>query len=298
MYLEICNVAAAVGKNPYESKEKTLLISWARHCPVKVLNYLINNKCIVKMDQFEVSYTELEKQTVSDLLPKEYDIHDFTKIENTIINEYKKKRNNEQDNTEIEHLKEYTQDLLKKTNGNNQEHNIIQKEEYIKGNDKMYYYNIFDDACIGGKNDARINDILLEIKTRTKKQNIRKNEYDLYQLICYLLASGLTKGKIVQVYDKIKYDSDLETDKEYGIIDLNEDIWIKLSDNIVFELQNYFNMLRELIKTSNYIYLSSVIPLELRPISKYQLNSNNGKVNFFEDNIKFKNLLKNLLKFF
>ena len=30
MYLEISNVAAALGKNPYESKEKTLLISWAR----------------------------------------------------------------------------------------------------------------------------------------------------------------------------------------------------------------------------------------------------------------------------
>ena len=36
MYLEISNVAAALGKNPYESREKILLLSWARHCPKKV----------------------------------------------------------------------------------------------------------------------------------------------------------------------------------------------------------------------------------------------------------------------
>ena len=72
----------------------------------------------------------------------------------------------------------------------------------------MYYYNITEDACIGGKNDASISDVLIEIKTRTRKQNIRRNEYDLYQLICYLMATGIEKGKVVQMYNKEKWSKD------------------------------------------------------------------------------------------
>tara|TARA_B100001093_G_C26842707_1_gene1021327 strand:- start:456 stop:1340 length:885 start_codon:yes stop_codon:yes gene_type:complete len=290
MYLEISNVAAALGKNPYESKEKMLLVSWARHCPKIVFDYLIYNNCIIEIKESEISFTQMEKETVSESLPKEYDVKDFVKIENDIINEYKRKRNNEQSETEIEHLKEYTKDILKKTNGNNQEFNIIKNEKYKRGNDKMYYYNIMEDACIGGKNDAIKNDILIEIKTRTRQQNVRKNEYDLYQLICYLIATGINKGKIVQVYNKVKYDSDFETEQEYGIIDLTEDKWKNLSNNIILNLKNYFNELRELIKTSNYIYLSNVIPNKIRPICKYEIIDD--KYIFCEDNVKFKNLLK------
>ena len=51
MYLEISNVAAALGKNPYESKEKMLLVSWARHCPKIVFDYLIYNNCIIEIKQ-------------------------------------------------------------------------------------------------------------------------------------------------------------------------------------------------------------------------------------------------------
>ena len=140
------------------------------------------------------------------------------------------------------------------------------------------------------KNDAIQNDVLIEIKTRTRQQNVRKNEYDLYQLICYLMATGLTKGKIVQVFNKIKYDSDVETDNEYGIIDLNEDKWIKISGSIIFNLIDYFNNLRELIKTSNYMYLSMVIPDKIRPICKYEIIDD--KYVYCEDNVKFKNLLR------
>ena len=296
MYLEISNVASALGKNPYESKEKTLLISWARHCPNIVLNYLIDNGCIEKKGD-EISFTELEKETVINSLPREYDAKDFKKIEDDIIYEYKKKRNNEQTESEILHLQEYTKDLLKKTNGIKQESNIITRENYKCGNDKMYYYRINNDACIGGKNDAVDKDILIEIKTRTRKQNIRKNEYDLYQLICYLIATGLNKGKIVQVFDKVKYDSDVETNNEYGIIDLRVEKWRILSENIILNLKSYFDELRELIKNSKFIYLSTVIPNYIRPICKYDIIDSSeiiskDNVCFCEDNVKFKNLFR------
>lgn len=296
MYLEISNVAAALGKNPYESREKTLLVSWARHCPEVVKNFLIDNKCISSLKENEESFSNLQIETYNVVIPEQYDVNDFAKIEKDIVEEYKRKRNNEQSQEEIKQLKTYTQDLLKKNNGNIQENNIIQKENYIKGNDKMYYYEIFPNACIGGKNDAVIGKILLEIKTRTRRQNVRRNEYDLYQLICYLLATGISSGKIVQLYNKEKFDSDIATEQEYGIIDITKDDWKDLSIEIIEGLKEYFNELSDLIKNSKYIYLTNVIPKRIRPIAKYLIEEDSNKITLCEENIKFKNLFRHITK--
>lgn len=296
MYLEISNVAAALGKNPYESREKTLLVSWARHCPQEVKNFLIDNKCIISLKENEESFSNLQIETYNVIIPEQYDVNDFSKIENEVVEEYKRKRNNEQNEKEIKQLKTYTQDLLKKNNGNIQENNIIQKENYTKGNDKMYYYEINPNACIGGKNDAFIGEILLEIKTRTRRQNVRRNEYDLYQLICYLLSTGISSGKIVQLFNKEKFDSDIATEKEYGIIDITKDEWKDLSIEIIEGLKEYFNELSELIKSSKYIYLTNVIPKRIRPIAKYLIEEDTDKIVLCEENIKFKNLFRHITK--
>ena len=290
MYLEISNVAAALGKNPYESREKMLLISWARHAPKNVLKYLCENQCIINLGE-EETYTELQKEVYNVVLPEQFDVKDFASIENKVVEEYKRKRNNEQSEEEIKKLKEYTKDLLKKNNGNIQENNIIKKENYTAGNDRMYYYNITEEACIGGKNDATIGDTLLEIKTRTRRQNVRRNDYDLYQLICYLMATGTNKGKIVQVYNKEKFDSNEATEQEYGLIDITEEPWKDFVEEIKEGLQVYFEDLDELIKTSNYMYLSLVIPKKIRPIAKID-----EEIGFCDDNIKFKNLFRHLEK--
>jgi len=291
MYLEISNIAAALGKNPYESREKMLLISWARHCPQIVMKYLIDNKCILPLGINEETFSELQKEVYKEALPKDFDVKDFPQIEKTIIQEYKRKRNNEQTKEELDKLQEYTKDLLKKNNGNLQETKIIEKEHYIKGNDKMYYYNVMPDACIGGKNDAVIGDVLIEIKTRIKRANVRRNDYDLYQLVGYLIATGIKKGKIVQVYNKEKFDSDIADEKEYGLIDITEECWRELSDEIIIGLKEYFNELSSLINSSKFNYLSGVIPKSVRPIAKID-----NEIGFCEENIKFKNLLRFLNK--
>ena len=64
MYLEISSVAAALGKNPYESREKTLLISWARHCPKTTKEYLIKHECISQLKENEQTFTELQKKHI------------------------------------------------------------------------------------------------------------------------------------------------------------------------------------------------------------------------------------------
>ena len=63
MYLEISNVAAALGKNQYESREKTLLVSWARHCPDVVRNFLIeNNFRPIVFDNLKFAHGESQKR--------------------------------------------------------------------------------------------------------------------------------------------------------------------------------------------------------------------------------------------
>jgi hypothetical protein len=290
MYLEISNIAAALGKNPYETKEKMLLTSWARHSPSVVFEYLVKNNCIKQLGINEQSFSELQKEIYENVLPDEYDVKDFKKIEEKVVKEYKEKRNNQQTEEEVNELVKLTKDSLKKDNGNLQEDKLIQTEKYKKGNDRMYYYNINENCCIGGKHDASDNELLIEIKTRVKKANVRRNDYDLYQLIGYLLATDKKKGKIVQVYNKQKYDSDVASEIEFGVINIEEESWKELSVEIINGLKIYFDELNELIKSGKFIYLNSVIPNKIRPIAKYTLNVN--KIDICEENIKFKNLLR------
>lgn len=300
MYLEISNIAAALGKNPYESKQKMLLTSWARHAPKKVFEYLVQNECIIKLAQDEETFSKMQDETYAELLPKDFDNKDFSTIEQKVVEEYKKKRNNEQTEEEIKRLKTFTQNSLKKDLGNVQEKNIIQEQKYNKGNNKMFYKSITEDFCIGGKHDASsdTDDLLIEIKTRTRKQNVRRNEYDLYQLVGYLLATNYKQGKIVQIYNKEKFDSNTATEQEFGIISIEEEDspWRPIANEIITGLKSYSDELRELIKTGNYLYLDSVIPKKVRPIAKFDLFSNvdadKKEVILCEENVQYKNLLR------
>lgn len=300
MYLEISNISAALGKNPYESKQKMLLTSWARHASKEVFEYLVQNKCIIKLAQDEETFSKMQDETYAELLPKDFDNKDFLTIEQKVVEEYKKKRNNEQTEEEIKRLKKITQNSLKKDLGNVQEKNIIEEQKYNKGNNKMFYYNITEDFCIGGKHDASsdTDDLLIEIKTRTRKQNVRRNEYDLYQLVGYLLATSYKQGKIVQIYNKEKFDSDTATEKEFGIISIEEEDspWKPIANEIITGLKTYSDELRELIKTGNYMYLDTVIPKKVRPIAKYDLlsnvDNNEEEVILCEENVQYKNLLR------
>ena len=300
MYLEISNIAAALGKNPYESRQKMLLTSWARHVPQKVFEYLVQNKCITRLAQEEETFSKMQEETYAELLPKDFDNKDFSSIEQKVVEEYKKKRNNEQTEEEIKRLKKITHNSLKKDLGNVQEKNIIEEQKYNKGNNKMFYKSITEDFCIGGKHDASSDkdNLLIEIKTRTRKQNVRRNEYDLYQLVGYLLATSYKQGKIVQIYNKEKFDSDIATEKEFGIISIEEEDspWKPIADEIITGLKTYSDELRELIKTGNYMYLDSVIPKKVRPIAKYDLFTNvddsKEEVILCEENVQYKNLLR------
>ena len=61
-----------------------------------------------------------------------------------------------------------------------------------------------------------------------------------------------TKGKIVQKCNDVIYDSENETDIEYGIIDINEDKWRNKFNTFIKELNEFFDKM----------YNTSIFPYE------------------------------------
>tara|TARA_B100000035_G_C21031820_1_gene568902 strand:- start:1434 stop:2177 length:744 start_codon:yes stop_codon:yes gene_type:complete len=167
---------------------------------------------------------------------------DFTKLQ-TDIKKQLKDENQGIKEEDLKHASEFLENSMKKDCGINNENKVISKMRYKKGNNRMYFYSE-NDWTIKGLHDATSEDIVIEIKTRMKPQNVRKNEYDLYQLFGYLLAMSKTKGKIVQKYNCDIYDSDIETENEFGIIDITEPVWIKRFEIFKTELNNFFVELR------------------------------------------------------
>ena len=284
IYLEVSNIAAVCGVNPYESREKILLINWARHCPDIVKKYLIDNNCISEVQT--QSNLELQKNIYDQEKPDNFDIKDFEEIKHKTIKKYRTERGNNETEEEIKEFSKEIDDNLKKDLGNVKENKVIIENNYSKGNEKMYYYNITNNFKIGGKYDAIIDDKIIEIKTRTAKRNVKKNLYDLYQLISYLIVCNKEKGKIVQYYNSIKYDSDIETDFEFGLININDPKIYEIVNNIKNKLYLYFIEIDNLIKTGIYIYLNKIIPPKIRPI----ITINNDNICRYD--IKFKNLVK------
>ena len=299
MYLEISNIAAVCNKNPYQSRELILLQCWARHCSKEVKEYLIENKCIRTENKEGVNCSTIQKEVYDDIIKRvdktKFDVKNFDDVTEKVVKKYKIERNNEQSEEEINKLITFTKDNLAKDNGNFQENNLIEKEKYQKGNNKMYYLKI-GMGNIGGRYDAskEDEDLLIEIKTRTKKTNVKRNEYDLYQLIGYLITVGKPRGKIVQIFNKEKFDANEPNDKEYGIVELNysqeSKIYIDIVREIEREVEKFFVELNELMKTNNFIYLDKLIPKQKRPI--IVIDEKNNEVRYLDN--KYQNLYNKL----
>jgi len=249
-YLEISAIGSACGKMKFEPIERTLLYTWARHSPNDCKEFLIRSGAI----RYDDDAVDLHKDHDS-LFKKAKTVsvnnsstREFKGILNSAEEEFKTLRESQGLKISKEELQEF-RDAGKKvinTNfGKNSEDTIIKSFNGKNGNDKMHYYNIGSDYCIGGKHDASVNDMVVEIKTRMKEANVRKNEYDLYQLFGYLLAMGVQKGKIIQQFNNIKYDSDVETENEYGIVD--SVVYREKITTMLDELNTFFSRLDNII---------------------------------------------------
>lgn len=213
--LEISSVGSACGKNPYEPRDKTIFTQLCKSDANKYRTLLIEQGIIVKgeKDYKEEEFRNIYKKFKSDIK----DPNDFSFIEKEVLREFKIK----EPEVDTERLLEKLKKDMQKDCGTNNEQSIISKKNYIKGNNKTWIYKHPSGWELKGLHDASDGEIVIEVKTRMKLNNVRKNKYDLYQLFGYLLAMGKSKGKIVQKYKNNIYDSDIETDNEFGLIDIS-----------------------------------------------------------------------------
>lgn len=236
--LEISYIGAACGKNKYEPRNKMIMLLLCREYPKLFKEKLIQNGNIRPLEgtslkrPIEESYKYFSK-TVKD--PKE-----FNSIEQKVISELKSNVPDVSD-SEISKARTIVRDNLKKDCGKNNEENVIHISKYTKGNNKMWYYTDPNHNWkLKGLHDATDKDMVIEIKTRMKKENVRKNEYDLYQLFGYMFVMGETRGMITQTHNGTIYKSTVENDNEYGIVDTSVEKWNEKYIKFYKELDIFF----------------------------------------------------------
>ncbi len=274
--LEISYIGSACGKNKYESRSKTMLLLLCRQYKDIYKNAMFKYGAFTTLDPECKTYDSQLKKIYSEYKKTVKSPDDFKKLEKDIT-ERLSAENKEIKEEDLKHASRFLENSFKKDCGTNNESNVISKMHYKKGNNKMYYYYSDNGWYIKGFHDATHNDTVIEIKTRMRPQNVRKNEYDLYQLFGYLLAMNKTKGKIVQKCNDIIYDSEIETDNEYGVIDISLDEWKEKFNTFKKELNDFF------LEINNYkdklFNITDVISSKNYPIASFDENGMPHNVN-------------------
>ena len=274
--LEISYIGSACGKNKYESRSKTMLLLLCRQYKDIYKNAMFTCGAFTTLDPDCKTYDSQLKKIYSEYKKTVKSPDDFKKLEKDIT-ERLSSENKEIKEEDLKHASRFLENSFKKDCGTNNESNVISKMQYKKGNNKMYYYYSDNGWYIKGFHDATHNDTVIEIKTRMRPQNVRKNEYDLYQLFGYLLAMNKTKGKIVQKCNDIIYDSEIETDNEYGVIDISLDEWKEKFNTFKKELNDFF------LEINNYkdklFNITNVINFKNYPIASFDENGMPHNVN-------------------
>ena len=274
--LEISYIGSACGKNKYESRSKTMLLLLCRQYKDIYKNAMYKCGAFTTLDPECKTYDSQLKKIYSEYKKTVQSPNDFKQLEKDIT-ERLSSENKEIKEEDLKHASRFLENSFKKDCGTNNERNVISKMQYKKGNNKMYYYYSDNGWYIKGFHDATDNDIVIEIKTRMRPQNVRKNEYDLYQLFGYLLAMNKTKGKIVQKCNNIIYDSEIETDNEYGVIDISLDEWKEKFNTFKKELNDFF------LEINNYkdklLNIIDVINFKNYPIASFDENGMPHNVN-------------------
>tara|TARA_B100001758_G_scaffold97303_2_gene83178 strand:- start:1783 stop:2649 length:867 start_codon:yes stop_codon:yes gene_type:complete len=237
--LEISFIGSACGKNRFEPKDKIMLLLLCRQYKGMYKQLFFDKGIFTLLDPSKRTYDEQLKRIYTDYKKEVSSPEEFAKIQ-IDIKKRLKQENEDIKEEDLNHATSFLENSMKKDCGTNNEKGVIKKMNYKKGNNRMYYYSE-NNWTIRGFHDATCYEgHVIEIKTRMKQQNVRKNEYDLYQLFGYLLAMNKTSGKIVQKYADNVYDSEIETDREYGIIDLSVESWRNRFEKFKSELNNFF----------------------------------------------------------
>lgn len=273
--LEISFIGSACGKNRYEPRNKIILLLLCRQYKDMYKRLFFDKGIFTLLDPSKKTYDKQLKRIYADYKKDVSSPEEFAKLQ-IDIKKRLKQENEDIKEKDLNYATSFLENSMKKDCGTNNEKRIINKMNYKKGNNKMYYYseNIW---TIRGLHDATCGDMVIEIKTRMKSQNVRKNEYDLYQLFGYLLAMNKTTGKIVQKYANCVYDSDIETENEYGIIDITTVAWKQRFEKFKYELNNFFEEVRKY--TEEIFDPHDVIDPNENPIASFDIDGIPHNVN-------------------
>lgn len=273
--IEISFIGSACGKNRYEPKNKIILLLLCRQYKDMYKRLFFDRGIFTLLDPSKKTYDKQLKRIYSDYKKDVSNPEEFAKLQ-IDIKKRLKQENADIKEEDLNHATSFLQNSMKKDCGTNNEKRVINKMNYKKGNNRMYYYSE-NNWSIRGLHDATCGDIVIEIKTRMKPQNVRKNEYDLYQLFGYLLAMNKTTGKIVQKYTDCVYDSDIETENEYGIIDITIGIWKQRFEKFKSELNYFFEEVRKY--TEGIFDPYNVIDPKENPIASFDIDGIPHNVN-------------------
>jgi len=272
-YLEVSYISSACGKNKYEPTDKTILILLARSNPKLMKRLLIEDEYIIEVDENEKLYDNELKNIYSEYKKNVTDVTKIEDIRDEII-EKLKSDNKEIKESDVSKANKFLESSLKKDCGTNNESSVIKRMRYTKGNNFMHRYNFNDSWEIRGFHDASIDDVVIEIKTRTKFTNVRKNEYDLYQMFGYLLTMNKTKGKIVQKFQNYIFDSNEINDNEFGLIDISQEYWKTKFEIFKNELSEFFSYVDYILgDIENRFNILDAIKEEDVPIAVLRKNS-------------------------
>jgi hypothetical protein len=273
--IEISYLGSACGKNRYEPKEKMMLLLLCREYKNYYKDIFFKCGAFQLLDPTKKTYDTELKRIYSKMKKEIGSPGDFKKTEEEITKKLKVE-NKDITEEDIAYASKFLESSFKKDCGINNEQSIITQKEYKKGNNRIYYYSE-NNWTIKGFHDASYGDVVIEIKTRMREQNVRKNEYDLYQLFGYLLAMNKTNGKIVQKFSNRIYDSDIETQKEYGLIDITTDPWKTKFKVFKAELNGFFSALAYYNETT--FNITAAINMSDLPIAVFDIDGIPHNVN-------------------
>lgn len=278
------------GKLPFEPRNKTLLIYWAKLDKQNCMKYLTENNVIEFSDKPTNNLNTLNNSVMEELNKVQIgeNTNNLSELLNTATENYKTKEPSISDD-KVELFKNiFSQKLNQKLESKSEKTVVIAQN--AKRPKRHVTYDITPEITIKGICDCILdNGTIIEIKTRTKLENVRKNEYDLYQLFGYMLSYKATKGKIVQRFKNEQWSSDIETDNEYGIIDLDKSEWANRLKKMVKEIKIFNNELFNLVTKgeTNWNLLDFIKDKELPVCTIY-----NGRV--INRNIKYNKLIEYL----
>ena len=275
--IEISYIGSACGKNRYESRDKIILLLLCRQFKSFYKDLLFRQGAFKLLNPDKKTYDTQLKTIYTEFKKDVKNPTDFKRLEKEITKKLKSE-NPEIGDEDMSHATKFLENTLKKDCGINNEQSVISKMNYKKGNNRMYTYEE-NGWFIKGLHDASHGDAIIEVKTRMRQQNVRKNEYDLYQLFGYLLAMNKTKGKIVQKYNNVIYDSDVETRDEYGLIDITEKTWEERFLTFKRELNEFFIDVKYYEDCVNVFDTTKVIHPHEYPIALFDTNGISHNVN-------------------